>query len=369
MGSLDIATPPCKTSQADEEACLYSLQLASSCILPMTLKAAIELDMLEILVQGCGGPSGKPLMTATDVTSRLNTDNPQAEAMVDRMLRLLATYNVVECAVELGDDGKSVIRRYGPAPVCKWLTKDKDGFSIAPLLLMNQDKILMESWYYLKDTVMEGGIPFNKAYGMTAFEYNAKSPRLNRLFNEGMKSHSIVFTKSFLEIYQGFGDINTLVDVGGGIGATLGMITAKFPHIKAINFDLPHVIAEAPKLPRVEHIGGDMFESVPTGDTIMMKLILHDWSDEHCLKLLKNCYKGLPDDGKVIILDAIVPVNPDSSHLARCVSHVDLIMMANNPGGKERTEQEFRYLAKASGFLGFQANYISANTWAIELTK
>jgi caffeic acid 3-O-methyltransferase / acetylserotonin O-methyltransferase len=99
------------------------------------------------------------------------------------------------------------------------------------------------------------------------------------------------------------------------------------------------------------------------------QLILHDWSDEHCLKLLKNCYKALPDNGRVIILDAIVPVNLDSSYLSRCVTHVDLLMLANNPGGKERTEQEFRSLGKAAGFLGFHANYISANTWAIELTK
>lgn len=87
------------------------------------------------------------------------------------------------------------------------------------------------------------------------------------------------------------------------------------------------------------------------------------------MKILKNCYKALPGNGKVIILDAIVPVNPDSSHIARCVAHVDLIMLANNPGGKERTEQEFKSLAKGAGFSGFKANYISANTWAIELTK
>ncbi|KAJ3690541.1 hypothetical protein LUZ61_019705 [Rhynchospora tenuis] len=368
IGTIDNVVVPQKV-QADEEACLYALQLASSAILPMTLKAAIELDLLEIIVAGCGGSSGKPVMTATDIASRLKTSNPQAAAMLDRMLKVLTSYNVVNCAVELSDDGKTVIRRYGPAPVCKWLTKNEDGFSISPLLLMNHDKLLMESWYYLKDTVLEGGIPFNKAYGMTAFEYNAKDQRLNRLFNEGMKSHSVIFTKNFLDIYQGFNDINTLVDVGGGIGATLSMITAKYPKIKGINFDLPHVIADAPKFPGVEHIGGDMFESVPTGDAIMMKWILHDWSDQHCEKILKNCYKALPDNGKVIILDAIVPVYPDSSHIARCVSHVDLIMLANNPGGKERTEQEFRSLAKDAGFSGFKANYISANTWAMELTK
>lgn len=66
--------------------------------------------------------------------------------MLDRMLRLLASYNVVACSVEVEDDGNKVIRKYGPAPVCKWLTKNEDGVSMAALVLMNQDKVLMESW-------------------------------------------------------------------------------------------------------------------------------------------------------------------------------------------------------------------------------
>jgi O-methyltransferase domain len=104
--------------------------------------------------------------------------------------------------------------------------------------------------YYLKDAVLEGGIPFNKKYGMTAFEYNAKDLRVGRLFNEGMKGHSIIFTKKLLKLYHEFNGINTLVDVGGGVGATLNMITSKYPNIKGINFDLPHVIADAPPYPR-----------------------------------------------------------------------------------------------------------------------
>ena len=73
--------------------------------------------------------------------------NFQAAEMLDRMLRLLASYNVIKCEVEINDDGKNLTRRYGPAKVCKWLTKNEDGVSMAALALMNQDKILMESWY------------------------------------------------------------------------------------------------------------------------------------------------------------------------------------------------------------------------------
>ena len=49
-----------------------------------------------------------------------------------------------------------------------------------------------------------------------------------------------------LESYKGFEHLKTLVDVGGGLGINLGMITSKYPTLKGINYDLPHVIEHAP---------------------------------------------------------------------------------------------------------------------------
>nr|DAD39182.1 TPA_asm: hypothetical protein HUJ06_013505 [Nelumbo nucifera] len=56
----------------------------------------------------------------------------------------------------------------------------------------------------------------------------------------------------------------------------------------------------------VEHLGGDMFEYVPKADAIFMKCILHDWNDKDCLKLLKNCWKALPNLGMVIAVESIL---------------------------------------------------------------
>jgi hypothetical protein len=39
------------------------------------------------------------------------------------------------------------------------------------------------------------------------------------------------------------------VDVGGGIGRALETIISSYPHIQGINYDLPHVIADAPTIP------------------------------------------------------------------------------------------------------------------------
>jgi len=274
---------------------------------------------------------------------------------------------VLKCEVREIDGAAE--RFYGAAPVVKYLTRNEDGVSMAALLLMNQDKVLMESWYYLKDAVLEGGIPFNKAYGMSAFEYHGTDARFNKIFNNGMSNHSTITMKKIFETYTGFEGLGSIVDVGGGIGATLNMIISKYPSIKGINFDLPHVIEDAPAFPGVEHVGGDMFVSVPKGDAIFMKWICHDWSDAHCLKFLKNCYEALPENGKVIIVECVLPVYPDTSLETKNVVHVDVIMLAHNPGGKERTQNEFEALAKTAGFAGFRVMCSANNTSVMEFLK
>ncbi|KAL2226876.1 caffeic acid 3-O-methyltransferase 2 [Sesamum indicum] len=364
MGSTTQIPETSTIDSSEEESCLFAMQLASFSVLPMVLKSAIELDLLELIKKA--GPGA--FVSPAELAAQLPTSNPEAHVMLDRILRLLASYSVVNCSLKKLPDG-GVERLYGLAPVCKFLTKNDDGVSMAPLLLMNQDKILMESWYHLKDAVLDGGIPFNKAYGMTAFDYHGTDPRFNKVFNQGMSNHSTIIMKKILETYNGFQGLKTVVDVGGGTGATLSMIVSKYPSIKGINFDLSHVIEDAPSYPGVEHVGGDMFVSVPKGDAIFMKWICHDWSDEHCLKFLKNCYEALPENGKVILVECILPEAPDTGLATKNVVHIDVIMLAHNPGGKERTEKEFQTLAQGAGFKGFDKVCCAHNSWIMELRK
>ncbi|KAG5233623.1 caffeic acid O-methyltransferase [Salix suchowensis] len=198
MGSTGDQTQMTPTQVSDEEAHLFAMQLASASVLPMILKTAIELDLLEIMAKA--GPGA--FLSSSEIASHLPTKNPDAPVMLDRILRLLASYSILTCSLKDLPDGK-VERLYGVAPVCKFLTKNEDGVSVSPLCLMNQDKVLMESWYYLKDAILDGGIPFNKAYGMTAFEYHGTDPRFNKVFNRGMSDHSTITMKKILETYKG----------------------------------------------------------------------------------------------------------------------------------------------------------------------
>ncbi|XP_047060434.1 tricetin 3',4',5'-O-trimethyltransferase-like [Lolium rigidum] len=350
-------------SSADEEAYMYAFQLALAPMVPVMLKNAIELGMLEIVVEA-GGKKLPP----TEVAARLPPSaNPRTPAMVDRMLRLLASHNVVSCEVEQGKDGLPA-RRYGSTPVCNWLNPGKDGGSMAPLVFMN-DKVVMGAYDHLKGAVLEGGLPFERAYGMTLFDHMGVDTRFNRVFHEAMKNLSTIITSKLLEFYGGFDGVDTLVDVGGGLGATIHAVTSRYPHIKGVNFDLPQVISQAPSLAGVQHLSGDMFDKVPPGDAIVMKWILHDWTDQQCTTLLRNCYNALPEHGKVVLIDCLVPEKPDHTPMAKTTFEFDMLMLTLTPGGRERYLTEFQDLATTAGFVSVEATYICCNAWVIDFIK
>ncbi|KAK8946673.1 hypothetical protein KSP39_PZI006381 [Platanthera zijinensis] len=359
---------PEKNITEEREACNYAVKLVSSTVLPMALSAAIQLGIFDVI----GAPSIGTKLTSDELAVRLGaTANPRSSAfMIERVLRLLASHSILRCSADILADG-SRVHRYSAAPVCKYLTANEDGVSMAALSLMITDRVSMESWYYLKEAVLNGGVPaFNLAHGgMTEFEYHGSDPRFSRVFNDGMRSHSVIVMKNLLDVYRGFDGVDVLVDVGGGTGGTIGMITARHPHIRGINFDLPHVIAQAPPLPGVDHVGGDVFASIPSGDAIFMKWILHDWSDEDSMKILKNCWKALPENGKVIVVDFILPETPEAGDAAQCVYHADVIMMLESPGGKERTEKEFEKLAFLSGFSSFKVFCNFSGAFVMEFRK
>ncbi|TQE12802.1 hypothetical protein C1H46_001448 [Malus baccata] len=137
------------------------------------------------------------------------------------------------------------------------------------------------------ELVLEGGLAFNKAYGMNVVDYIGRDDRLGSVFKDSMKEFNLIFKKEIMEIYTRLKGLRTLVDVDGGDGT--------IP-----NYDLPSVVEKSPSHPRIEHIARDMFVRIPKGDAIFMK------DDDLCLMILKNCYEALPDNGKVIVVDMVI---------------------------------------------------------------
>ncbi|XP_059453505.1 caffeic acid 3-O-methyltransferase-like [Corylus avellana] len=372
MGStekqLDDHQPSIKRSE-DDDACLYAMHLSSSHVFAMVLKAAVELNLFEIIARVAASPAtADAYLSTSEIASQLPTKNPDAPSLLDRMLRLLASYSLLTCSVRTGKDGSDE-RLYGLAPAGKFYVQNEDGYSLASMPLFSHHPAAAEVRLHLKDAILEEGNTFEKVHGRSAYQHMNADPTFNKVFNKAMADISGITMTRMLETYKGFEGLSSLVDVAGGTGATLNMIISKYPSIKGINFDLPHVIQHAPSYPGIENVAGDMFASVPKGDAIMMKATCHNWSDGHCIKILNNCNKALQQNGKVIIIDYIMPEAPESSDAAKYVSSLDNVMLVNL-GGKERTEKEFEALSKSSGFSGFRLVCRAYNVFGVmELYK
>jgi ubiquinone/menaquinone biosynthesis C-methylase UbiE len=113
-----------------------------------------------------------------------------------------------------------------------------------------------------------------------------------------------------------FSSIQTLVDVAGGQGLLIAEILKSNPEMKGILFDQPYVIERAkPFLAsegvsgRCQLVAGNFFESVPVGgDAYILKHIIHDWDDERALAILKQCYKVMPENGKLLLAELVIPL-------------------------------------------------------------
>ncbi|KAF3972506.1 hypothetical protein CMV_004007 [Castanea mollissima] len=194
----------------------YPMQLSTASVLPMVLKATIEFGVLEILDRA--GP--RALLSTSQIASQLPTySNQDRSLLLDCMLKLLASHS------------------------------DGIGGSLAPLLDLFQDKVEMNTWYHLKDAVLEGGLPFYRAYGTNAVEYIGKDDKFREIFEGSMKDFNPLVMKMILEKYKGFDGLKLLVDVGGADGTILNMIISKYPTIKGVNFDLASVLEKSPSYP------------------------------------------------------------------------------------------------------------------------
>ncbi|GLU14737.1 hypothetical protein SLE2022_312900 [Rubroshorea leprosula] len=278
------------------------------------LHASIHLGLFNIIARA--GPGAE--LSASEIAAQLPTKNPYAPFYLDRMLRLLACYSLLTCSarsIREEEDGK-IERLYGLAPPGKAFVPDEDGDALLSAFPSNLG--IIEPLLHLKDFILEGGGNlFERVHGMTFYEYVSRDPEYNKGFSKTLTNYSKRPMKKILEIYRGFEGVTSLLDVGGGSGAIIDMIVSKYPPIKGINFDQPHVIQNAPSYPGVEHVAGGMFVSIPkAADTLMMKDVLHNWNDELCVKVLQNCYDALPSQGKLIVISFMITETAESSSCA-----------------------------------------------------
>ena len=219
-----------------------------------------------------------------------------------------------------------------------------------PAIMGNREWVA-RGWSRLEYCVRTGKQALEQVYGMPIFEYFAQHPEEAQIFNDAMTGYSTIDSPAVTEAYN-FGGIGSIVDVGGGHGLLLATILKRNPHMKGTLYDMPQVVAGAangplkPLMDRCTIASGDMFSSVPAGaDAYVMKHIIHDWADDLCVKILKACRKGVNPGGKLLVVDTVI--QPGNEYFPG--KFLDLQMLIF-PGGRERTEKQFRELFAASGW-------------------
>ncbi|HEY6287534.1 MAG TPA: methyltransferase, partial [Ktedonobacteraceae bacterium] len=192
------------------------------------------------------------------------------------------------------------------------------------------------------------------ALGLTLFDYNAQHPETSALFNQLMTDLTASVAPTVAAAYD-FSATGTLVDVGGGYGQMLASILQAHPTLHGVLFDLPHVVKGAPPLleaagvaGRCELLGGDGFTAVPAGyETYLLSRVIHDWDDERAVTILTRCHQAMKPQGKVLLVERVI-LTGSSPQVLVLESDVQMLVVA--PGGKERTDAEYRVLLNAAGF-------------------
>jgi C-methyltransferase len=209
-----------------------------------------------------------------------------------------------------------------------------------------------ERWTRLVDSIRTGRSVVPVLHGKESFDYFAEEPEHAALFNRTMTAISALTDASVAAGYD-FSVYPTIVDVGGGQGPLLATILAAAPDSQGVLYDLPQVVGSAPSLlckhkvaDRVRIEVGSFFDSVPGGgDAYVLKNILHDWSDEKAVQILRNVRTAAGPRATVLLIELVIP-DHDRDFPGKWA---DLEMLLNL-AARERTTAEYRKLLSQAGF-------------------
>jgi hypothetical protein len=296
--------------------------------------AAAELGIADLL-------AGEPL----DAVSLATATQAHAPSLA-RLLRALTAIGVLN---ETED------RRYTVTQLGATLRRDAPGSMRAWTLLVFSDD-QGKAWEALPHAIRTGEHAFRHIFGADIWTRLAARPDAAKLFDEAMQSLTQGVNGPLLTHYP-FGNYKWIVDVGGGNGALLLPVLAHHPTMRVTVFDLPHVaegarlrIAEQGLSDRCEAVGGDAFVAVPSGaDAYVLKGVIHDWEDKEAIAILRTCRAAMKEGSKLLLIERVLPERIDPDDALTRAKFIHDINMFINPGGRERTEAEFRNLLARAG--------------------
>ncbi|KAM3196339.1 hypothetical protein ACQJBY_072174 [Aegilops geniculata] len=313
---------------------------------PMALRCAVELG-IPTAIHGLGGAASPP-----DLIAALSLP-PSKLSFLGRLLYQLATAGVFDTT----DAGMT----YRLNPISYLLVDgvhiDGDACQTA-IVRVASSRYYVEAAFGLADWFrkdFDGPVPspFEDLHGATIFDDSMAllDPEMDKLVHEAKASHNHMGIGLVLrqchDLFQG---LESLTDLCGGDGTTARAIVRAYPHIKCTVLDLPKVIDKAPAEGVVKYVAGDIFHVVPPAQAVLLKSVLHLWSDEDCIKILAQCKKAIPPrgaGGKVIVIDIVLS---SASGLMLETHHLVDILKLVMTRGRQRDEKDWSDIFMKAGF-------------------
>ncbi|CAN6213552.1 unnamed protein product [Urochloa humidicola] len=209
-----------------------------------------------------------------------------------------------------------------------------------------------------------------KAHGKSIYGLVSHDVEFGACFNEAMGADSRFVAEVVIrECGEVFAGVTSLVDAGGGDGSTARAIARAFPHVRCSVLELPHVVDAAPAADgTVEFVAGDMMEFIPLADAVLLKFVLHNWSNEDCVRILKRSKEAISTrepKGKVIIIDVVLG-SSSCKQTREAQLLLDLCMMVVLPG-KQRREEDWHKIFLEAGFTRYKISPVLGSRSLIEV--
>ncbi len=259
-----------------------------------------------------------------------------------RVLRMLAGHGVFQ------EDAQG---RFGLAPLAMPLLRDRPE-SVRDWVLFVGDRATWSATGTLLHAVRTGHSAFETVHGESLDAYLGQHSDVGAAFAAWMTRQSELHNAALVAAYD-FSACTTIVDVGGGQGATLAAVLRANPAARGILLDLPYVVADpAPLLApdvatRCTVVAGDAREAVPAGgDCYLIKRVLMDRSDATAVTILRHCAAAMTADGRVLIIEMVVTPGNEPG----IGKDFDVRMLVQREAGAAiRTAAEFRQLCADAG--------------------
>ncbi|QOC90674.1 methyltransferase [Micromonospora craniellae] len=272
------------------------------------------------------------------------------EESLTRLLRVLASLGL--CTEH--SDGRFGLTEAGA------LLRSGHPASLLDFVTFLTAQVFQRNWLNVDDSLRSGQPAFDVEHGVPVYDYLSEHPELAALFHAAMsrRTQPPAMAAAISADYD-FGRFTSITDVGGGDGTLLAALLALHPHLTGTVFETSAGVARAEETiartglaGRCRAVAGDFFAELPKGsDLYFIKNVVLNWNDSAAETILRRCRAAMPDHGRLLIVEPVLPALATAEVANHAVENpylTDLHMLVTL-GGRGRTGAEYTALLARAG--------------------